>query len=108
MGERDYWLALSTVRGIGAVRFRRLLNYFGQLSLAWNASRAELIAAGLTEKLADAVVQKRAGLDPAEFRPPQQESYPNPDLGRRHYPRYLKEIDQPPPVLYYRDPYSRR
>lgn len=103
MGERDYWLALSTVRGIGAVRFRRLLNYFGQLSLAWNASRAELIAAGLTEKLADAVVQKRAGLDPAGISPAlNKKAIQTLTWEDGDYPRYLKEIDQPPPVLYYR------
>jgi len=48
LGERDYWLAFSTVKVIGAVRFRRLLSYFGSLSQAWEAPRAELLAAGLT------------------------------------------------------------
>ncbi len=103
MGERDYWLAFSTVKGIGAVRFRRLLNHFGQLSRAWTASRSELLAAGLTEKLADAVLQRRNGMDPEAMLPAlAKKSIEVLTWEDEAYPPYLKEIDQPPPVLYYR------
>jgi len=50
MEQAGYWLAFSYVRGIGAVRFRKLLSFFGELSRAWQAGTAELIAAGLSEK----------------------------------------------------------
>ena len=50
MEEAGYWLAFSYVRGIGAVRFRKLLSFFGDLSRAWQAGSAELLAAGLSEK----------------------------------------------------------
>ncbi len=103
MGERDYWLAFSTVKGIGAVRFRRLLSYFGSLSQAWEAPRAELLAAGLTEKLADAVLLQRHGLDPEAILPAlSRKSIQVLTWEDEIYPSYLKEIDQPPPVLYYR------
>ncbi|HOE34642.1 MAG: DNA-protecting protein DprA [Chloroflexi bacterium] len=103
MGERDYWLAFSTVRGIGAVRFRRLLNHFGSLSRAWHASRAELLAAGLTEKLSDAIILKRSALDPEGILPAiTKKSIQVLTWEDESYPRYLKEIEQPPPVLYYR------
>jgi len=103
LGERDYWLAFSTVKGIGAVRFRRLLSYFGQLSRAWEASRADLMAAGLTEKLADSVLQKRDGMDPQAMLPSlTKKSIHVLTWEDENYPAYLKEIDQPPPVLYYR------
>lgn len=103
MGEKDYWLAFSTVKGIGAVRFRRLLSHFGQLSRAWNASRAELLAAGLTEKLAEAVLQKQGALDPEGILPAiAKKSIQVLTWEDQAYPLYLKEIDQPPPVLYYR------
>ena len=48
--DTAYWLAFRTVRGIGAVRYRKLIDYFGSLSLAWGAEKAELLNAGLTEK----------------------------------------------------------
>lgn len=85
------------------MRFRRLLNYFGQLSRAWNASRSELIAAGLTEKLAEAVLQKRSGMEPEAMLPTlTKKSIQVLTWEDDSYPSYLKEIDQPPPVLYYR------
>jgi DNA processing protein len=100
--EEVFWLAFSYVRGIGAVRFRKLLNFFGELSLAWGASKDELITAGLTEKAAEAVVLTRKQLDLDELpvslakKGIQYLTWMSPE-----YPRYLKEIAQPPPVLYY-------
>ncbi len=100
--EDAYWLAFSNVRGIGAVRFRKLLNFFGELSVAWQAERSELINAGLTEKAVDLVIETRRTLKPENL---------DIDLKRKgikyltwnspDYPRYLLEIAQPPPVLYY-------
>jgi DNA processing protein len=101
-GEDAFWLAFSNVRGIGAVRFRKLLNFFGELSVAWQADRSELISAGLTEKAADQVIETRKSLKPQNLEI---------ELGQKGikyltwnspgYPRYLLEIAQPPPVLYF-------
>ena len=101
--EQVFWLAFSYVRGIGAVRFRKLLNFFGDLALAWGANKSELVTAGLTEKVAAAVIETRKTLDLDQLLE---------DLNKKEinfltwnssdYPRYLKEIAQPPPVLYYR------
>ena len=100
--EDAFWLAFSNVRGIGAVRFRKLLNFFGELSAAWQADRSELISAGLTEKAVDQVLETRNTLKPENL---------DVDLKRKgikyliwsspEYPRYLLEIAQPPPVLYF-------
>ncbi|HQM65449.1 MAG TPA: DNA-processing protein DprA, partial [Anaerolineaceae bacterium] len=103
MDELEYWLAFSSIKGIGAVRFRRLLAYFGELSRAWQASQAELLAAGLTEHMAAAIIEKRETLEVGSLQTELAEkgiqvlTWNDPA-----YPRYLKEIDQPPPVLYYR------
>ena len=101
--EQVFWLAFSYVRGIGAVRYRKLLNFFGDLALAWGANKSELVTAGLTEKVAAAVIETRKTLDLDQLLE---------DLNKKEinfltwnssdYPRYLKEIAQPPPVLYYR------
>ena len=100
--EDAFWLAFSTVRGIGAVRFRKLLNFFGDLSVAWQANRSELISAGLTEKAVDQIFESRKNVIPENLET---------DLSRKAikyltwnspgYPRYLLEIAQPPPVLYF-------
>ncbi|MEA4811975.1 MAG: DNA-processing protein DprA [Anaerolineaceae bacterium] len=103
MNERQYWLAFSQVRGIGSLRYKKLLHYFGKLSLAWQASRSELLLSGLTPKAVDAVFLERKRVNPENleemlFR-----------LGIDYmlwddplYPRYLAEIPQAPPVIYYK------
>lgn len=103
MSERDYWLAFSSVKGVGAVRFRRLLAYFGELSRAWQASQEELMAAGLTEHMIAAIIEKKGTLnvegleDTLTAKGIQVLTWDD-----AAYPRYLNEIDQPPPVLYFR------
>jgi DNA processing protein len=100
--EDLFWLAFNHVRGIGAVRFRKLLNYFGELSRAWQADRAELITAGLTEKAADQVIQTRQSLDMQGIANElQRKGISYLTWNSENYPTYLKEIAQPPPVLYY-------
>jgi len=101
--DKRYWVGFNLVKGIGAVRFQALQNHFGDLSLAWQAPLDALQAAGLGPKLAERVLQIRASLD--------LERYMS-KLGAQGihiltwddelYPRRLKEIDQPPPVLYMR------
>ncbi len=103
MQEAGFWLAFSYVRGIGAVRFRKLLSFFGDLSRAWQAGSAELLAAGLSEKNVADILEKRKTLDPLAL-PDQLSARGIAFLTWQGdaYPRYLKEIAQPPPVLFYK------
>ncbi|MEN6580125.1 MAG: DNA-processing protein DprA [Anaerolineaceae bacterium] len=103
MEQAGYWLAFSYVRGIGAVRFRKLLSFFGELSRAWQSGSAELIAAGLSEKNVADIVEKRKTLDPLAL-PEQLKTKGISFLTWQDgaYPRYLKEIAQPPPVLFFK------
>ncbi len=101
--NKQYWIGFNLVRGIGAVRLRQLLQHFGDLKTAWHASPAELRAAGLSDKLVQNVSLARANMDFNKIRHRIQE------LGVRvvtwddeDYPRHLRSIDQPPPVLYLR------
>ena len=103
MDQTGFWLAFSHVKGIGAVRFRKLLSFFGELSRAWEADSAELLAAGLSEKNVRDILEKRESLDPLAL----TEQLRSKDISfltweDEAYPRYLKEIAQPPPVLYYK------
>ena len=101
--DKLYWIGLNLVRGIGAVRFRHLLDFFGDAKTAWHASEPHLRAAGLSEKIAQNLIQLRAGVDLSLIET---------QLNVLHvtvltwddpqYPRRLHEIDQPPPILYVR------
>ena len=101
--DKRYWVGFNLVKGIGSVRFQALKDHFGDLSLAWQAPLDALKAAGLGQKMAERVVQMCASVDLEKVMSRigalgitiltwEDESYPS----------RLKEIDQPPPVLYVR------
>jgi len=100
---RRYWVAWNLVKGIGAVRFRTLLSAFGDAQSAWQASPEALREAGLGEKVTGNVVKMRAQISLDKV-------WEKLEAGNiqvltwddEAYPRRLKEIDQPPPVLYLR------
>ena len=80
---------------------QKLLQFFGDLSIAWNAPLDALIAAGLSEKLAAQVVDHRKDINPEElFAGLQQKGIHIIIREDDQYPKKLREIDQPPPVLY--------
>jgi DNA processing protein len=55
-----YWIGFNLVKGIGAVRFRNLLDTFGDAETAWNAPVEALRAAGLSSKVVENLCQMRA------------------------------------------------
>jgi DNA processing protein len=101
--DKRYWVGFNLVKGIGAVRFQALRDHFGDPALAWQAPPEALQAAGLSPKLVERVVQIRAQVDLEKYlarvaaQGIQILTWDD-DL----YPARLKEIDQPPPVLYVR------
>lgn len=100
--EKPYWVAFNHINGIGAVRMGLLLKRFGNLSDAWIAGKTDLIYAGLPEKLADQILAFRNRTDPHQL----TESIISRKISicirlDEDYPRLLKEIDNPPTVLYY-------
>lgn len=103
MDARRFWVAFNLVKGIGAVRLRGLLDHFGDLEKAWNASPGALRSAGLSEKIVDRLVQVRSGdrldlcMERIDSGGIQVVTWDD-----ANYPPRLKEIDQPPPVIYVR------
>lgn len=100
---RKYWVGFNLVKGIGAARLRLLLKAFGDARKAWEAPASALAAVGLGEKTLKALLQVRAevSLDQVWENLTTQDIkvFTWEDPG---YPRWLKEIDLPPPVLYVR------
>jgi DNA processing protein len=100
---KRYWIAFNLVKGIGATRMRALLEYFGDARTAWEAPPAELEAAGLSARLAESVALKRVdGSVERTWEAIQTQGLNVLTWEDECYPRRLKEIDQPPPVLYLR------
>jgi DNA processing protein len=78
-----------------------LLDHFGDGQTAWHATYADLAAAGLDSRAAEALVAARRTADPA------REMARIEALGARvltweseEYPERLREVDDAPPVLY--------
>lgn len=99
--EKKYWIGLNLVRGIGAVRFQQIKNYFGDLSLAWNAPAESFKNAGLPGGVINNFLQLREQIDLDQL----YESILEKDITvltllDDDYPHLLKEIDQSPPVIY--------
>jgi DNA processing protein len=103
MVQLKYWVALHKIPMLGTVRFRRLEAAFGDLANAWAAGPGDLKAAGLEARAASEIVAARSRFSPDE------------ELDRldraevkavtwhdAEYPPRLKEISDPPPVLYYK------
>ncbi|MFB2898765.1 DNA-processing protein DprA [Aerosakkonemataceae cyanobacterium BLCC-F50] len=104
MEERVFWLAWAQISGVGPILLKRLQNHFISLSAAWEASPNQLREVeGFGNKTVQAVVEKRAKIDPEKLLKQHLEKNPNFwTPADPEYPRLLLEIPNPPPVLYYR------
>ncbi len=99
--DKKYWIGFNLVRGIGAVRFQQILAHFGDLSLAWEAPEEAYHTIGLPKRALKNFLALRREIDLDQI----CDSISRQDvhvmtLLDEDYPRLLKEIDQPPPVLY--------
>ena len=101
--DTKFWVALSRVPQLGTVKFRRLVSYFGILENAWNAGFKELKAAGIEDKPAQEIVAAKNNSSPDDEMAALERAGVTAvtwnDLG---YPARLKEIADPPPVLFYK------
>jgi DNA processing protein len=103
MNDKRYWIGFTLVKGIGAVRFQRLLERFGDAESAWKAAPAELAGAGLSLKMIERLVALREKADLSRLWDQiQSKGIEVLTWLDEAYPQRLKEIEQPPPVLYLR------
>jgi len=103
MSEVAYWIGFNLISGIGRVKFSRLRDYFGNLEQAWNAGASELKAAGLDHRAVQAIVERRSKIDlDAEMEKLERYEVKALIMDDSSYPLRLKEIYDPPPVLYVR------
>lgn len=103
MGERQYWLGFSVFPGVGPRKFQALLEHFGTAKNAWSASKEDLISSGLGKILTNKFDQFRNEFSIAEYAKKLVEKdvqfVISSDKG---YPKLLKQIKNPPFVLYVR------
>jgi DNA processing protein len=99
--DQRYWIGFNRVKGIGAIRVRRLLDHFGDLQAAWTASPEALRDAGLDRRTIENLIAGRSQIDlDAEMRRVEQSGAHVLTWDDPAYPRNVLNIAQPPPTLY--------
>jgi len=101
--ERIYWLALALTPSLGPTRIRKLIERFERAEYIFQASLTELEAAGLPAAAAQSIALGKS-LQAAEEERVKAEAAGARvlALGDDAYPKRLKEIYDPPPLLYVR------
>jgi len=103
MSDVRYWLGFNLVSGIGPVGVLRLLRHFGDLEPAWKANAATLRAVGLRQDGIEQLITRRSHMDlDAELDKVKAAGVHIVTWDDEGYPSLLKNIDQPPPLLYVR------
>ena len=98
---KAYWVGFNLVKGIGAVRVRALMDFFGSLEAAWRAPVDRLRLVGLPSKSLENLLRVRSDHSLEKtWEYIQHRSIQVLTWEDEAYPRRLREIDQPPPVLY--------
>jgi DNA processing protein len=101
--ERAYWVILNSAAGIGPIRFQRLLQVCGDAHGAWEASDLELAAAGLEGRTIAAIKRLRQRCTPdAALERLRQLCITPITLLDAAYPENLRQVADPPPVLFTR------
>jgi DNA processing protein len=100
--DRHEWLALSLVPGLGNVGFRQLLEAFGSVWAIFKAGEAELVSRGRIRKdIARRIASKVFSSDPElEYMRTCKAGARIIVFEEEQYPSRLKEIADPPMVLY--------
>ena len=96
-----YLNALNKIEGVGSQKLALLMAHFDSSEKAWGAPLAELIGAGLSENLAGKIISERNSINlDKEWEELEKEGISVISLEDPAYPNLLKEIHNPPYILY--------
>lgn len=97
-----YWIALSSIEELSSSFIQRLYNYFGNIEKAYNANDLSCID-GLSIKKSEKFLRLRDKTDPDKtIQELLKRGVKYLTFEDENYPYMLKNIDNPPSVLYYK------
>lgn len=103
MNNQKYWLGLSLVQQMGAVRIHQLITHFGTAHDAWQASERDLIQVKLPSRALSSLIELRKNLDlDAELAKVTSLNAHIITWADSQYPENLRHIADAPPLLYVR------
>ena len=102
--ERPYWVAFRLAEVTSASRLHALRDHFGSLEAAWHAEASQLRRVlGDRQRALAKLVATRPGIDvDTAMERLARDGVSVVTLGEEGYPRSLREIPAPPPVLFYK------
>ncbi|MBI4435177.1 DNA-protecting protein DprA [Candidatus Uhrbacteria bacterium] len=101
--DRPFWVALTAFRPFGPVRMARLARRFPSMERAFGASALELTEAGIEPEIVSRFLQERIHIDPdALYRELEVRGIRLVTIKDDIYPPLLKQIYDPPAVLFVR------
>ena len=99
--ENKYLIGLSHFPKFGPKRLKLLLTYFNNAKFAFEAPLNEIIKAGIKEGVASEFISARASINLSKLLDTLgNENIQVIALGDERYPKLLKEIYDPPALLY--------
>ena len=102
MPDMKYWLGFNLVKGIGPAKVQALLDYYGSLANAWQANEFELQKIGLDKRAITTFLKTRQEIDlDTELARLERANISLLTWETEKYPSYLREIPNPPPLIYY-------
>ena len=102
MSRRVYWLWLAEKQELDVAVIRRLTESFGTPEFLYASERDVLLSAGLTKRQTDALCEKDLSRAEHILRVCEQKKITIVTIEDSAYPDALREIADPPPVLYVR------
>ena len=105
--EKKYWLGLNKIKGIGPIKMSKLLKAFNSPKNIWTASRKELKKVNGIGKLAKKIVDQRKKINLNTLTVKlKKKNISFKILNDKDYPELLKNIYDPPPVIYYKKKFN--
>jgi len=99
--KMKYLNALNIIPGVGTQKMKMMLGYFSDPEAVWKADFSELLFAKIGEKLAKRIVFERNNINPdEEWEKMEKEKISMITFDFPEYPSLLKEISNPPYLLY--------
>lgn len=103
MNNVVYLLALHSIDGLGPIRLKAILDYFKDPKLAWEASGQEFLKIGIPKNTVELFLETRRKLEPETYaRSIKDSGISWMTVFDENYPKLLKQIYDPPTVLYYK------
>ncbi|MBR6127531.1 DNA-protecting protein DprA, partial [bacterium] len=99
-----FWIAFSSIEELDSVFVRKIYEYFGDIEAAFNASKKDFAQIeGLSVNKVEEFLAKRDKINPDEkWEEVEKRGIKVLTFDDGHYPYMLKQIHNPPIVLYYK------